>query len=93
MNGFDREDFVNFINQKWKGNKTCPLCGVNSWAVGPIVAPNLFERGAVVFGGKMIPMIPLICESCGYMMFFNPAVTQLIKSEPPAEKPAEPENP
>lgn len=89
MKGFDREEFLNFINQKWKGDKNCPLCGVNSWNIGPVVAPNLLQDGGVVFGAGMIPMVPVVCESCGYMLFFNPAVTQLIKNDPP--KPPEPE--
>ena len=80
MAAFDKEEFLTFINQKWLGGKTCPCCGINSWNVGDLVAPSLYtEGGGITIGGPMMPFVPLICLSCGYTLFFNPAATGILK--------------
>lgn len=47
----------------WQGSKACPLCGINSWAVGEEVA--LLGRH---------PLVVVACTTCGYTLLLNAVV-------------------
>ena len=81
-----KEKLIDWINQKWKGQKTCPVCGENSWGV----FDNLWElreftEGNLRLGGPIMPLAALACKHCGYVMTFNALTIGLIEPDKPSE--------
>ncbi|RME21446.1 MAG: hypothetical protein D6806_14690 [Deltaproteobacteria bacterium] len=74
--------FVEHVRQKWQV-RTCPICGSKDWTV-----PNClfelreFSGGGLVIGGGMsvYSVVPVICESCGYSVFFSAARAGLVEA-------------
>jgi hypothetical protein len=52
----------------------CPSCGNRNWSlpIGFVMFPVLpHPTGDIVIGGQNYPTIPIICNICGNMQFFN----------------------
>lgn len=50
-------------------NNQCPLCGANTWTildefVSPLCIDPEYKRP---IEGKLLPMVALICNDCGYV--------------------------
>ncbi|MFM0243822.1 hypothetical protein [Paraburkholderia sediminicola] len=54
----------------------CPLCGTDSWSVTPAAGPDgAIEAGEValevtlqlVKTNSWVPMLPLVCQNCGFL--------------------------
>jgi hypothetical protein len=59
----------------------CPACGSSTWAV----SPNLFEMWEFTAGQshpdrRVIPVVAVNCENCGFMVQFNAIAMGLMKS-------------
>ncbi|MBT3219548.1 MAG: hypothetical protein HN348_10695 [Proteobacteria bacterium] len=48
----------------------CPLCGQKRFSVEGIVAPNMWEQGNIQIGGKVVPLLLVICQNCGHAIHF-----------------------
>lgn len=54
----------------------CPVCSNESWIVHNLVAPQVLqenEEGQIVPlppGNLSFPMVPVVCERCGYIRHF-----------------------
>lgn len=78
---FDSEKIVTELNQKWQQSQICPVCGKNEWQVNDTIfeLPE-FQGGNVVIGsGKLYPVIPIMCSSCGYTIFMNAIKAGAVK--------------
>ena len=70
------------VTKKWKNG--CPMCGGRSWA---IIAPTAFtpiEIGDdmdVKIGGKMIPLLPVMCNNCGFVAEINALTIGAVEKE------------
>ncbi len=42
-------------------------------------AVRIDEKGAMNIGGKVIPMIQMLCNNCGYIAQFSPIILGLMK--------------
>ena len=62
---------IALLQEKWKG-RNCPLCGEGNWEVQekPFELRE-FHGGAMVFGGVIIPVIPITCSNCGNTILVN----------------------
>jgi cytochrome c-type biogenesis protein CcmH/NrfF len=51
----------------------CAVCQNQNWTVAEgMVALTLQERlGALTIGGKVLPCVPLICNTCGNTILLN----------------------
>ena len=87
----NREAMSEWITNHWAGDKTCPICTRNTWAVSEdILEMRPFMGGGLATGGHIYPLIAVVCNYCGYSLLFNALVTRMIDkpidSEPdPAE--------
>ncbi|MBY0523421.1 MAG: hypothetical protein K2R98_08475 [Gemmataceae bacterium] len=60
----------------------CPLCGMASgWIAGPLVAMPANQGGAVNFG-TLVPVLPLTCSNCAYVLSLNAALVGLVPANP-----------
>jgi len=77
-----KEQFLKWINEKWQGEKKCPVCKENNW----IITNDIFEMykswgtNRIKIGGERYPVIGLVCNNCGYTLFFNPLIVGLPMS-------------
>lgn len=61
----------------------CPVCrSKNPW-VYPETVVELREFAYGSFGQQMVPVVPVTCQICGYMLLFNAIHAQVIK--PPTQ--------
>lgn len=49
----------------------CPVCAFSDWTVQDLAELREFIGGRVPFGGRIIPVVPVSCGRCGYIMLFN----------------------
>ena len=79
MSSFDSSQVIRHLKDKWRG-KPCPMCGNGKWSVNDkIFKLREFNEGnLIVGGGPIIPIIPIICESCGNTLLINAIVTKAV---------------
>jgi ribosomal protein S27AE len=78
-----QEEMIEHLKKKWPG-KSCPMCGGEKWIVGDdMYAVCMFANGALQLGGKMFPMVSVVCGNCGFTVWINGIVSGLFK--PPAD--------
>lgn len=74
------------VTRKWKNG--CPMCGGREWEM---ISQTLFtpleigEGMDIRLGGKMIPLVPIVCKNCGFVAEINAlsvgAVDKEVKKE------------
>jgi hypothetical protein len=70
-----------WVNEKWRGNRVCPICGSTRWILGdhlvqPIVLGN---KQNILLSGVSYPHLMVISPSCGYTMFVNAVIVGLVE--------------
>lgn len=47
----------------------CPMCGQQQWTIGDeiVAATTTSLGGGMAIGGPMVPMIQVICNTCGFV--------------------------
>lgn len=73
-----------WLNDRWQGQKTCPVCSNNKWQLGGLVELRPYTGGGLVIGGGVFPTLQVICENCGNTLLFNALVAGLLPPEPRA---------
>ena len=67
-----RTKIQEWLKKHWRGQIGCPISGHNSWIIGDhIVAPPIQIGGGITIGRASYPQIMLICNECGYTIYFN----------------------
>jgi len=62
--------------QKWLTSRMkdtrCPVCGSTSWTIGDqtVIATPVGAGGSVNLGGKIVPLVQLVSNECGYVRHF-----------------------
>jgi hypothetical protein len=81
MTNFDKEKVHQWIQEYWTRKKDCQICGSDDW----ILMDNVwelrkFERGGLVVGSSpLLPVVALMCNVCGQMVFFNAFAVRALK--------------
>lgn len=71
MAKFDGSKAIEYLREKWLG-RPCPMCGVGNWSVQDSTYQLLqFNQNALVGGGPVIPVIPVVCNNCGNTILVN----------------------
>ena len=82
MSKYDKQKFINFINEKWKG-LNCPICGGGGpWNVpDKIFELREYNNGDIILGngGPIIPLIPVTCMNCGNTILINAILSGVVK--------------
>jgi|GEM_PF-800813 len=77
-----REKVAAFLNQKWQGAKTCPICDSNDWEISDKPAElREFSRGGLSVGGPVYPLVVLTCRVCAHTLLFNGIVLGVVSKE------------
>ena len=72
-----------WINEKWVGEKKCPICQKNRWNIAEeITISNTYSKKKVVeVGASRLPVFSIICSNCGHVLFFNAVLSGLVSPE------------
>ena len=66
----EQEKVLKWLGEKWKNNG-CECCGGKDWSIADfIVATPGFQNGNTILGGKTIPLVQVICDTCGNVKQF-----------------------
>jgi hypothetical protein len=69
---------IEYLQRKWLGNP-CPMCRVSSWNVqGSVYQLLQFNPSALVVGGPVVPVIPVVCNNCGNTVLVNAITAGLL---------------
>jgi hypothetical protein len=65
----------------------CPICGGDTWSIGPhLMQPvTLGKDLALQFAGIGYPMVALVSQRCGYLLFFSAVVVGIVAAQQPPE--------
>jgi hypothetical protein len=58
--------FKEYIAPYWRGEVTCPVCRQTAWSILAATDPPLRYTP-----GYVLTLIPVQCDTCKYVMFFN----------------------
>lgn len=79
MTNFDTDKIKKVLVEKW-GNKSCPMCNNNNWNIQDRCFQLMqYNKGSMVVGGPVIPIIPVTCTNCGNTVLVNAIVNKLIE--------------
>lgn len=77
---YDKKSTLDWINQHWPGSETCTICNDTQWVLfDDVWELRGFNNGSLVVGGPVIPVITLMCNVCGHMIFFNAIAVKAIQ--------------
>jgi predicted nucleic-acid-binding Zn-ribbon protein len=72
LDAAQRQKVIAWLNQKCSDLK-CSACGDEKWTVGDLaVMTDLSAMGMPASAG--FPCVPVVCNSCGYTVFFATAI-------------------
>lgn len=79
---------IAWLNANWQGDRACPVCHHNNWTVNPHVFEfRPYEKGALVVGGLVYPVVLVICNHCGSTLMFSAMRMGLLQDgEPESEE-------
>ncbi len=71
-----------WIDEHWKGNRACPICGNTHWGIGA----ELVEVRDYRYGQRFnlddeiaYPLVLVFCETCSYTMLFSAIMLGLVE--------------
>jgi len=91
MSQIDVSIVFEFLQAKWK-DRPCPMCGQDSWSIqqGVFALLELHEKGVAIGSSspspvhpaaEVVPVVPVVCKSCGNTVLVNAIVADIIKEE------------
>jgi hypothetical protein len=94
MTEFNKEKAQEWISKYWTRPKECTVCGSDQWLLlDNVWELRKFERGTLVIGGSpILPVVALMCNVCGHLIFFNAIAVRAIAREELKEDSGEPKS-
>jgi hypothetical protein len=89
-----KQIIIREIQAKWTGQRTCPICGTDSWVLAPhLTTPQRLAgtTGGLQIGGTAYPTAMLVCSNCGFVHHFNAVVLHVVAGEAAPMQPVPPE--
>lgn len=77
-----REDIVKKIYEKTSGLK-CPACSKSEFVLTDGYFAHDLQDDLVTrhMGGKNVPVVPIACKSCGFIMEFSAGILGILPKE------------
>ena len=75
-----------WMRTHFDGTRPCPLCGtIAGWRILPLVEmPVRSQDLEGQLGGKVVPLVPLMCRNCAYTAFFGAVPAGVLPPDSPA---------
>lgn len=75
-----------WLTSHWPAPQICPICRSQSWAINDLIEMRPYAGGALIMGGPLYVMVPVMCRVCQYTIFFNAVTSGVVqKGTPPPE--------
>src|ERR1051326_8514732 len=87
---YSREALAKFLNEKWQGEKKCPVCQNNNWTVSEWLAELRKFEETFSFGGPVFPLAVVTCNVCGNTLLFNALTAGLLEAKKQGTEAVEP---
>jgi len=73
---FNKEKAQEWIDKHWRHSRNCPICMHNNWLLMTKIwqLPQFHQEG-----DTNLPVISLMCNVCGYTIFFNAIAVGLVE--------------
>lgn len=84
----ERQRALDWLEQKWRGDRRCPVCQTNQWSIGDVVEVRPFTGGGLTIGGPLYPLFFVTCVNCGYTLTFNALISGVVQQAVEPETPA-----
>jgi hypothetical protein len=82
-----QEKALKWLNEKWKKDASCEVCGEKNWQlVGDMVSPLIMSGNNINLGGNSYPSVSLVCKNCANTKYFNAVVMGLVGGEKKEEE-------
>lgn len=78
---FDREKVQQWLSGHWEGSHSCPICNNDAWLLMEKVWElREFQEGglSIRMGQPVLPVVALMCNVCGYTIFFNAIAVKAV---------------
>lgn len=87
LNEEQQDKLVQELDKKWK-NKTCEICGENTWLIDDTVFELREFHGAktLLGAGAIKPLITIACKSCGNTKVLNAIHLGVIDANNPTRE-------
>lgn len=77
-----------WINEKWPPQNPCPMCHtVSGWELAApleiLIRPDIEGTQR----GRVIPVVPLVCNNCSYMVFLGALKIGVLPGTPQLDMP------
>jgi hypothetical protein len=81
----DSQKVIRHLQEKW-GSRPCPMCSKGPWGVQDSMFQLMeFSEGALTLGGPLIPVVPVVCKNCGYLVLVSALAANVVPPPPPAK--------
>ena len=76
----DLEKAEEWLDDHWKGDQVCPVCGNDDWVIiDEVVEMRAYSEGQPVISGSIYPHMAVICVKCGNTLLFNALLAGLVE--------------
>ena len=84
MTEYDPFKLIDHLKDKW-GDRPCPMWGATDWSL-PATLYRLVEfNEGLIFGGHIIPIVPIMCTNCGNTQLVNAIIAGATKAKDKSE--------
>jgi hypothetical protein len=88
----ERERLRHWLEEHWgteEGKGACPMCGTNSWTLGDAAELRAYEEGVLHIGGRVYPVMPVVCVNCGNTVLINAILAGVLQPDTEPESDTE----
>ena len=76
----DIEKANEWLDRHWKADRLCPVCGNSTWlGEEQVMELRPFNQDRLGAPGPVIPLLVIICSTCGNTLFFNTILAGLVE--------------
>ena len=76
----DLEKAERWLNERWRGDRLCSVCGKNDWWIcDEVVEVKAYNEGRLLAGGSVFPLLAVICRECGNTLLFSAMLAGVVE--------------
>ena len=83
LSDVERDRINSWLEEKWLGTKTCPVCGLFQWVMPDhVVQVEAQAHMALPYTPTQYPQVMLVCRNCAHTLFFNTVAMGITPATP-----------
>lgn len=73
-----KREAVEWLLNKWGANKSCPMCGTQTWSVSGVGGISEWIPESGFIPESAYPVIPVHCTYCGFVALINAVAAGIV---------------